>query len=136
MFNSKILAPENFYFQGNLGTPKANILLLLLNNIYLNKLDKFMEKLQKRYLKGSEPTPNEKFYRQIKLSKYEKTLSFYLQNAISRSRKKKLFNKKVKPYLHDSNFIRVKYIRYIDSVLIGLRGSKQVGEKIKKELQN
>jgi hypothetical protein len=136
MFKARILAPENFFFLPDRGVPQGNVLSPILSNIYLNELDKFMEQLIKKYYKGSKPTPNPEFTKLINLSKYERTLDSILQNNIRRYRRKKLFNKGVKPFLHDGNFIRVRYIRYVDDILIGVRGPKFVAEKIKNEFQN
>ena len=49
---------------------------------------------------------------------------------------KKLFNKGVKPYFHDGNYIIIRYIRYINDILIGFRGPKIIASKIKNEFQN
>jgi retron-type reverse transcriptase len=136
MFNAHILAPKNFFFVTNLGVPQGNVLLPMLNNIYFNELDNFMEELTKKYHKGSFPTSNEEYKKLLNLSKYERILSSIMQKNILRCRRKKLFNKGIKLYLYDGNYIRVKYIRYVDDILIGIRGPKEIAEQIKKEFQN
>jgi uncharacterized membrane protein YgaE (UPF0421/DUF939 family) len=136
MFKARILTPENFHFLPDRGVPQTNILSSILNNIYLNELDKFMEQLVKKYKKGSNPTINTEYTKLIKLSKYERTLNSLLQDNIRRYRRKKLFNQGIKPYLHDGNYIRVRYIRHVNYILIGVRGPKFIAEKIKNEFQN
>ena len=136
MFNCKILAPENFYFKNDKGVPQGNVLSPLLCNIYLHELDLFMEELIKKYKKGSNPTPNDIYYKKLELTKYERTLSNEMQENRTRSKRRQLFNQGIKPYLHDGNFIRVRYIRYADDILIGVRGPKLIAEKLKNEVTN
>ena len=136
MFNSQILAPENFYFKRNRGVPQGNVLSPILCNVYLHELDLFMQNLKKKYDKGSHPTKNEEFFKKLDLNKFEKALSYELQNRRVRNKRRALFNKGIKPYLHDDNYIRVRYIRYADDFLIGVRGPKFLAEKIKNEVAN
>lgn len=136
MFKARILSPENFHFLPDHGVPQSNSLSSIINNVYLNELDKFMDQLAKKYKKGINPTINKEYTKLIKLSKYERTLNSLLQENIRRYRRKKLFNQGVKPYLHDGNYIRIRYIRYTNDILIGVRGPKIIVEKIKNEFQN
>jgi len=136
MFNYRILSSENFYFKSNKRVFQENVLSPLLCNVYLHELDLFMQNLKKKYDKGSSPTKNDKFFKKLDLNKYEKALSYGLQNCQVRSKRKNLFNKGIKPYLHDENFIRVRYIRYTEDFLIGVRGPKFIAEKIKNEVTN
>lgn len=136
MFKARILAPENFYFLPDKGVPQGNVLSPFLSNVYLHELDKFMEELIRKYKKGSHPTINKEYYKLIKLSKFERSLDSILQQNIRRYRRKSLFNQGVKPYLHDGNYIRVRYIRYVDDILVGVRGPKKVAAKVKTEMQN
>ena len=136
MFNCKILAPENFYFKNDKGVPQGNLLSPLLCNIYLHELDLFMEEFIKKYKKGSNPTPNDIYYKKLELTKYERTLSNEMQKNRIRSKRRQLFNQGIKPYLHDGNYVRVRYIRYADDILIGVRGPKLIAEKIKNEVTN
>lgn len=86
---------------------QSNILSLVLSNIYLHELDVFMTELTKKYHKGDHPTPNEAYYKKLKLNKYEKTLTNEIQNKIKWSKRRNFFNKGVKLYFHNSNYIRI-----------------------------
>jgi group II intron reverse transcriptase/maturase len=136
MFKCRVLAPNGFYFKNNMGVPQGNVLSPLLCNIYLHELDVFMVNLEKKYHKGKYPTLNSEYYKKLELSKYIRTLTNDTQNKIKRSRRRQLFNKGIKPYLHDGNYIRMRYLRYADDFLIGIRGPKPVAEKIKTEMVN
>lgn len=136
MFNCRILSPKKFYFKNSKGIPQGNVLSPLLCNIYLHELDMFMQILEKKYHKGTYPTQNKEYFKKLDLDKYERALSYELQTRRLRSKRRILFNKGIKPYLHDGNFIRVRYIRYADDFLIGVRGPKFVAEKIKKEVSH
>ena len=136
MFKCRILAPDGFYFKNNRGVPQGNVLSPLLFNVYLHELDVFMTNLAKKYYKGKFPALNPEYHKKLELSKYERTLANEIQDSIKRSRRRQLFNKGIKPYLHDGNYIRMRYLRYADAILIGIRGPKLVAEKIKMEMAN
>lgn len=95
-----------------------------------------MVELTKKYKKGLSPTVNKEYSKFMNFSKYERSLNSLLQNNIKRYRKKKFFNKGIKPFFHDGNFICVKYLRYVDDILIGVRSPKEVVHKIKDKLSN
>lgn len=135
MFNAGILAPANFYYP-SMGAPQITALSTILSNIYFSEFDNFMQRLTEKYKKGKNPTRNEEYFKLFNISKYERTLDSILKKNIFCYRRKKLFNKGIKPFLHDGNFIRVKYTRYLDNILIGVRGPKIVVLQIKKEFQN
>jgi hypothetical protein len=130
MFNAHILVPKKFYF-----FPALNILSPILSNIYFNELDKFINQLIKNYKKNKFPNHNKEYFKLLTLSKYEKTFNSIIQKNIRRYRRKKLLNKDVKAFLH-ANDIKIKYVRYLNNILIGIRGSKKIAEQIKKKFQN
>lgn len=136
MFNTRILAPTNFYFSPSMDIPQSTTLSAMLSHIYFNEFDNFMQRLMKKYKKGDNPTPNDEYFKLLNLSKYERTLDSITKENTFCYRRKKLFNKGIKPFLHDGNFIRVKYSRYLDNILIGVRGPKSIVAQVKKEFQN
>lgn len=136
MFNCRILAPSGFYFKNNQGVPQGNVMSPLLCNVYLHEFDVFMETLNIKYHKGKYPTPNPEYFKKIDLGKYVRILSHELQDKIRKGNRRQLFNKGIKPYLHDDNYIRLKYIRFVNDLLIGVRGSKKIAKKIETESNN
>jgi len=121
MFNYKIITPNNFYFKNNMDVPQDNVLLPLLSNICLHELDFFMNNLIKKYYKGKFPTVNPKYYKKLKLKRCEKTLTNEMQKLIKKRKCRLLLNEEIKPYYQDRDYIRIKYIRYADDFLVGMR---------------
>lgn len=146
MFNSQILIPgekdrNNFesYFKPQIiseafGLAQGNILSPIFCNIYLDKLDKQVESLILRYNKGIKSDYSKEYQKLIKLSTEELKLSNEKQSIIRHSKKKVAFNKGLRYTLVNDNFIRVKYVRYADDFIVGVRAPKNVVLKIKKEI--
>jgi Reverse transcriptase (RNA-dependent DNA polymerase)/Type II intron maturase len=114
------------------GTPQGGVLSPLLANIYLDKLDTYVEQeLIPEYTKGKRRRRN---------PAYEK-----LAKAIHRLRKQgrteeaKLLRQQMQqlPSLdpEDPDFRRLKYVRYADDFLLGFTGPKSEAEEIKRKLE-
>ncbi len=123
---------ENWnYNQTYSGTPQGGICSPLLANIYLDKMDKYIEKtLLEKHNRGD--------YRKFSLE-YTR-----IQNRMKRCRKKgemekaHQYRKELQklPSLDtgDPLYRRLKYCRYADDILLGYIGTKQEAEDIKREL--
>nr|UBY46120.1 hypothetical protein [Porphyridium purpureum] len=136
LFNCKTLTVEKFYFKTNKNILQADSLAPLLYNIYLQELDEFMESLKRKYNRGSYLKKNKEYFKRLNLPKYERVLKNDLWCNKLYTKRRQLYNKGTKEYLHDDNYIRVWYVRHAQNILVGVVGSKLLAEKIKIELVN
>jgi hypothetical protein len=135
MFNADILMPEGFVTKTTGGIPQGSPLSPILCNIYLHELDCYiMNTLIPKYNKGTAPTLNKLYRNRLALNAFERTLDIEKQRQVYKSKAKKLANEGIKRIINDDNFIRIKYVRYADDFIVGVRGSKEIALKILKEI--
>jgi len=124
------------------GTPQGGIISPIMANIYLDKLDKFMKEYAEKFDKGAKRTDNPDYFR---LSRKIAKLNYKLEQVEESQRT--LRREKVKEILKersqlsagkdiDDTFRRLKYIRYADDFLIGVIGSKEDCQFIKKDISD
>lgn len=120
---------ENWKLRSTLsGTPQGGIVSPILANIYLDKLDKFIETLLPEYNRGNLRQPN-RLYRSLinkvyRLRKQGKTIE-----AISLSKEVNAMSL-ASQEVDDPNYRRLRYIRYADDFLLGFTGTKQEAGEI------
>jgi group II intron reverse transcriptase/maturase len=113
------------------GAPQGGVLSPCLSNIYLDRLDKFVETaLVPEYTRGVRRKPNPEYSR--------------VRSAIHRARKRgddatvRALRKQQRslPVLDpsDPGYRRLRYIRYADDILLGFTGPKAEAEEIKRRL--
>ena len=114
------------------GTPQGGVLSPLLANVYLDKLDKYVEqRLVPAYTRGEARKPNA-IYENIKLKAYRARKEGRTEDAkLLRQRQQQL------PSLdpNDPDFRRLRYARYADDFLLGFNGPKEEAEEIKHKLE-
>ena len=113
------------------GTNQGSSCSPILANIYLSKLDSFMEKVIARDTKGKYRKQNPKYahlHYQIKKAKQNN------DDSLVKSLTKQL-KEKSSVDLMDNNFLRVKYVRYADDFLIGIIADKNYAKQLKQEIK-
>jgi group II intron reverse transcriptase/maturase len=113
------------------GTPQGGVVSPVLSNIYLHKLDEFIEgELIPRYTRGGSRRKNPEYHRLLSRRGYAKRRGDRL-NA-----RELLKQMRTAPVLDpmDPGYRRLRYIRYADDHLLGFNGPKAEAEQIRAEL--
>jgi len=115
------------------GTPQGGIISPLLANIYMNRLDQFVEQtLIPEYTKGEIRKRNKDYSRLlVKIRKLRK-------EGADEATLKPLINEARRighGEQHDPDYRRLRYIRYADDFLLGFAGPKDEAEEIKAQLE-
>ena len=114
------------------GTPQGGICSPVLCNIYLNKLDKFVEnELLPRFTKGKHRKPNRKYA-------YLNWKSWYLRkkgDIAQAAEVRKMMHRLPSKASCDPDFRRLGYVRYADDFLLGFTGPKKEAKAIKQLLR-
>jgi group II intron reverse transcriptase/maturase len=114
------------------GAPQGGVCSPILSNIYLDKLDKFVETvLLPKYNRGK---------RRVRNPAYQK-----MENAIARAKRRgdrqamrtlrKQRRKLPSQHPQDPDYRRLRFVRYADDWVLGFSGPKEEAEEIKRELR-
>jgi len=137
MYKVDILNLKGFWLKKKNGIMQGNILSPILCNIYLHELDSFViNDIINKYKKGDKPVINKEYRKLIGLKEHEKRLPQHIQKTITQSRRRQIEKRGIKRVVESEEFIRIKYVRYADDFIIGVRGSKELAEKICKLTKN
>jgi len=123
------------------GTPQGGIVSPLLANIYLDRLDKYVKEYIKRFDLGEGRTPN----RERNQLEYDKRIATQMLKAEDDVTDRKLIGRRIKEIDRkralipscdemDSDYRRLKYVRYADDFLIGVIGSLEDCKQIKQDI--
>ncbi len=125
------------------GTPQGGIISPILANIYLDKFDKYMREYAESFDKGKKRRENPLH---ASYSRKAVRLRKAIRNATDEDTKRELLTqlkemeaktRRVPASMAmDSNYKRLKYIRYADDFLIGVIGSKADCARMKEDFTN
>lgn len=113
------------------GAPQGGVLSPLLSNIYLHRLDAFVEQvLMPEYNRGAERAKNPEYRRMQRAMIRARDRG---DRAEARSLRKRLRSMPSKD-IHDPGYRRLRYCRYADDHLLGFAGPKSEAEEIKRRI--
>ena len=133
---------ENWKYVGTYsGAPQGGIISPILSNIYLDELDKYIEKLQYQFNMGEEKGKNLEYYQRInKIYRHRKRIDLIKDNpafAEEVNERKRAIAEHMETMqcmpstdTHDPSFKRLRYLRYADDFVIGIIGSKEEAQNI------
>jgi group II intron reverse transcriptase/maturase len=120
---------ENWKFNATLsGVPQGGVLSPLLSNVYLDRLDKFVEaELLPKYNCGVRRKPNPAYVTVGHRANYLRQTRQHL----AAGKLRRLAQAMPSVLLEDPDYRRLRYVRYADDFLLGFTGPRAEAEEIK-----
>lgn len=113
------------------GSPQGGIVSPILANIYLDRLDAFVESmLFPTYNRGTSRKRNAAYASMLDRARYLRKTGRVMEGRLLRQQAQQLPS----CVLDDPDYRRLKYVRYADDFLLGFVGTRQEAENIKQQL--
>ena len=114
------------------GVPQGGIVSPILSNIYLGRLDQFVENvLLPEYNRGKERERNPAYYRLTAAVSRARRIAKDRRRAQTLARQARAMPTRI---VDDPTYRRLHYVRYADDFLLGLCGTRAEAEEIKRRL--
>jgi hypothetical protein len=115
------------------GTPLGGIVSPILANIYLDKLDQFVDGLREELDSGKHRKHN------LQYKRLQEQRFYLVKKGETKSARFRELSKRMKKLpsmdMYDPNFKRVKFIRYADDFVVGVIGSHKLAEQVKERIK-